>query len=284
VLHHRSGPSGFLKKSFIKCISKNIVMPKRKAFTLIELLVVIAIIAVLIAILMPALQRAKKQARAATCQSNLHQWAASTAMYAAEYEDKVWIIPQGQGEWMQVLRPYYEDIDKIRACPEATRPCQDSDPVEARGSVDTMWGRKGEQMEFGGRERGYWGSYGHNRWVQQWSPRSEMTSVDERFWIRFSMKGAHDAPVFADSAFTHALPLHTNPIPPKPLIFFSDIPRDAGGRQIWRFCIDRHSGAINSCFLDASVRKIPLYNLWDLRWHREWIRQGYTKADFPWLK
>jgi prepilin-type N-terminal cleavage/methylation domain-containing protein len=57
-------------------------------FTLIELLVVIAIIALLVAILMPALQRAKKQARAAACQSNLHQWATATAMYAAEHDDK----------------------------------------------------------------------------------------------------------------------------------------------------------------------------------------------------
>ncbi|MFQ6036873.1 MAG: prepilin-type N-terminal cleavage/methylation domain-containing protein [Sedimentisphaerales bacterium] len=259
-------------------------MCKRQGFTLIELLVVIAIIALLIAILMPALQRAKKQARAAACQSNLHQWATSTALYAAEYEDKVWIIPLRTGEWMEVLRPYYEDIDKIRACPAATRPCQDTDKTEARGSVDTMWGHKGKQTEWGGRSRGYWGSYGHNRWVQQFSSRAEISSPDERFWIRFSMKGAHDVPVFADSAFAHALPLHTNPIPPKPLRVFSDIPVDAGGRQIWRFCIDRHNGAINSCFLDASVRKIPLYNLWDLKWHRRWIPQKYTKADIPWLK
>jgi prepilin-type N-terminal cleavage/methylation domain-containing protein len=76
-------------------------------FTLIELLVVIAIIALLMGILMPALQRVRKHARAAACQSNLHQWATSIAMYAAEYDDKVWIIPQGQGEWMEVLRPYY---------------------------------------------------------------------------------------------------------------------------------------------------------------------------------
>jgi prepilin-type N-terminal cleavage/methylation domain-containing protein/prepilin-type processing-associated H-X9-DG protein len=248
-------------------------------FTLIELLVVIAIIAVLIAILMPALQRAKKQARVAACQSNLHQWASSMMMYATEHEGKVWAIRRGIGEWMEVLRPYYADVDKIRCCPAATRPCQDTDAVEARGSVDTMWGRKGEQMEFGGRERGYWGSYGHSRWVRQ-----RRSSAETRQWESFSVKGAHNVPVFADSAFTHALPLHTNPIPPKPLIFFSDIPRDAGGCQIWRFCIDRHSGAINSCFLDGSVRKIPLYNLWDLKWHREWIRQGYTKADIPWLK
>jgi len=259
-------------------------MCKRQGFTLIELLVVIAIIALLVAILMPALQRAKKQARASACQSNLHQWATSTAMYAAEYQDKMWIIPDRMGEWMEVLRPYYEDIDKIRACPAATKPCQDTDKTEARGSVDTMWGRKGQQMEFGGRQRGYWGSYGHNRWVQQWSSLAELSSPDERLWVRFSMKGAGDVPVFADSAFTHALPLHTNPIPPKPLRIFSDIPVDAKGCQIWRFCIDRHNGTINSCFLDASVRKIPLYNLWDLKWHRQWIPQKYTKADIPWLK
>ena len=82
-------------------------MMKRPGFTLIELLVVIAIIALLMSILMPALQRARKQARATACQSNLRQWATSAAMYAAEYDDKVWIIPQGMGEWMEVLRPYY---------------------------------------------------------------------------------------------------------------------------------------------------------------------------------
>ncbi len=50
-------------------------MRKQNAFTLIELLVVIAIIALLTAILMPALQRVKKQAEAAACKANLHEWA-----------------------------------------------------------------------------------------------------------------------------------------------------------------------------------------------------------------
>jgi len=176
---------------------------------------------------------------------------------------------------MELMRPYYADIDKIRACPVATKPCQDTDPVEARGSVDTMWGHKGQQTEWGGREKGYWGSYGHNRWVQQWSSSSQVSSPDEMFWIRFSVKGAQNAPVFVDSAFTHALPNYTDSIPPNPLRVVSDIPANAGGRQIWRFCIDRHSGGINVCFLDSSVRKTPICVLWDLKWHRNWQPQHY---------
>ena len=49
-------------------------MHKHRGFTLTELLVVISIIALLMSILMPTLSRVRKQARAVTCQSSLHQW------------------------------------------------------------------------------------------------------------------------------------------------------------------------------------------------------------------
>jgi len=59
----------------------------RAAFTLIELLVVIAIIAVLAAILFPVFVRAKSQAKATQCVSNMKQMGLAISTYMSDNDD-----------------------------------------------------------------------------------------------------------------------------------------------------------------------------------------------------
>jgi prepilin-type processing-associated H-X9-DG protein len=57
-------------------------------------------------------------------------------------------------------------------------------------------------------------------------------------------------------------------------------------------CIERHVGGTNGLFMDWSVRKIGLKELWTLKWHREYNTRGpWTKAggarpeDWPeWMR
>lgn len=58
-----------------------------RGFTLIELLVVIAIIAILASILFPVFARAREQARAASCISNLRQIGTALQMYMQDNDD-----------------------------------------------------------------------------------------------------------------------------------------------------------------------------------------------------
>lgn len=43
-------------------------------------------------------------------------------------------------------------------------------------------------------------------------------------------------------------------------------------------CINRHGGGIYSSFLDSSVRKVGLKELWTLRWHKEFNTAGEWTA------
>ena len=77
-------------------IGKVILMKTKlnDGFTLIELLVVIAIIAILMGILMPVLGKVRKQAWAATCQSNLRQIGLAGELFA---QDNDGYLPRGGG-------------------------------------------------------------------------------------------------------------------------------------------------------------------------------------------
>ena len=56
--------------------------------------------------------------------------------------------------------------------------------------------------------------------------------------------------------------------------------------------MNRHNGGINSLFMDWSVRKVNLKQLWGLKWHRgydttgPWTRAGGVRPeDWPkWMR
>jgi prepilin-type N-terminal cleavage/methylation domain-containing protein/prepilin-type processing-associated H-X9-DG protein len=79
--------------------------PRRGAFTLVELLVVIGIIGVLISILLPALSKARRNANAAVCLSNLSQMALGLQMYAGD-NHQVFPPYYYHGIWMITIAPY----------------------------------------------------------------------------------------------------------------------------------------------------------------------------------
>ena len=233
-------------------------MSKQRGFTLIELLVVIAIIALLMAILLPALSRVRKQAKDIICRSNLRQWGAILAMYAGENHGSFLsgLLSSGSNAgrywWVKPLKPYYHD-ESIRLCPMAKKPY-----IEGGRIPFGAWGLSSRTAEYG--------SYSPNGWLC--NPPSNVSSLHGRptknNWRRVDVKEASNIPLFLDCTWDDAWPRQTD----EPPAYDGDAIESPNRDEMKRFCINRHEGAINGAFLDFSVRKVGLKELWKLKWHR----------------
>jgi len=243
-------------------------MNKQKAFTLIELLVVIAIIALLMAILMPALNRAKKQAKAAACKMNLHQWSQIWAMYCQENDG--YFCRHGnmwrRGSWIFALRPLYETRSDILRCPMATKRLPSDE--NHGGPFNTY--RMGTGGEGNLQEEC---SYGLNCWV--YNPYPGETDIQNRptewNWKTIDVRGGNRIPLFADTMWRGGGPTEKGTKGDPPQLHGQWM---GAGHEMKHFCIDRHNGFINMAFLDWSVRKVGLKELWTLKWHRDFNTNG----------
>jgi prepilin-type N-terminal cleavage/methylation domain-containing protein len=251
-------------------------MNQQRGFTLIELLVVISIIALLMAVLMPSLQRARKQAKAVACLSNLRQFGIACAMYTQDNNGCLFARHRELNyHWPQILESYGLDED-FRMCPMATKLL-----TEGGTHPFAAWVRPGHGYPGG---VSYASSYGINGWVHN------ITSADkhdnncghpiQNNWKSPDVIGANRSPLFLDSMRIDGWP--------EPY----DIPPEYEGRttgpgetnNMRRFCGNRHEGYINAVFLDFSVGKIGLKQLWTVKWHRNYDVNADPPVWPEWMK
>ena len=280
-------------------------MKKRKGFTLIELLVVIAIIVILMAILMPVASRVRKQARNVVCQSRLKQW--SMIMY--DYiNSNNGFLPYGEkcserfmfGSDIPNNPVHNIDTKGIRFCPAAVRLSKDY-VQKSRGMQKDIFQRDQfmaweyetaiiKTIHHSGRgvistieeEKVFTGSYGFNTSIfREFIDTTRWRSNGKGFNV-YSLKGTSNIPVILDSHWIEGFIDCTNG--PIGEVYHTE------GRN--PFVINRHEGHVNSLFMDWSVRKVGLKELWKLKWYRDFDTNGpLTKAggvqseDWPeWMR
>ncbi len=266
-------------------------MTKRRGFTLIELLVVIAIIALLMSILMPALRRVREQARMISCLANVRQWNLQASMYTEANEGKFWRSDGNAYWWVNNLEPAVQDWKRNKTwfCPTATKPQINENGVQAPTlNIFNSWGIfTGAALG----ENGVSGSYGINGYclipdnVTSSSTYESGVKVLQNGWLRAGEKGSSDAPWWVEALRFDLWPLPTEAPAENEFAAW-------GGNTMARCCINRHQGFLNAGFMDWSVRKVGLKELWTLKWHKNFnIRGPYTIAggvqasDWPdWIK
>jgi len=228
------------------------------------------------AILMPALRKAKRQAQAVICQSNLKEWGLVFALYAQDNEDSFPQSVAGNGvnaedAWiLGATLPYYKELD-MRMCP-STRSLDRPPAAYQHGGTFTEWG------PFPPSEKGteWWdylasGSYAFNEWCAD--PPAGRTT----FWQSLSCdnairktttRGTDKIPLVLDSVYVDTAVRDTDAAPSN----------DEHSRDVYSaswdtnamkfYCIDRHSGGINGVFVDMHTQHVGIKQLWKFKWHR----------------
>jgi prepilin-type N-terminal cleavage/methylation domain-containing protein/prepilin-type processing-associated H-X9-DG protein len=255
-------------------------------FTLIELLAVIAIITVLMAILLPCLQGVRRRAGAAACQARLRQWGLAFRIYTdenrgrwmSEYKDNQWST---RAKWLTTTLPIWSTI--VRG--------SESEPNSVMEMVGG--GRSFAMCPLTGLNKPYpfyaastawfegtlnkpgWKllvvSYAFNSWLYPLNTGFHMTMNGKLIepslaWGTCDVRGTTNIPVLGDG-IGDGFMFHDEGPPKKAK--FSLGPID------WAdWCLDRHNGGINMLFMDGSVRKVGLKELWTLKWSRTFDTAG----------
>jgi prepilin-type N-terminal cleavage/methylation domain-containing protein len=273
----------FEKLRFIETEKMSI---KKKGFTLIELLVVIAIIALLMSILMPALRNVRDQAKDSMCLQRLQQWGVMYNMYADDWDGILmgwnnysWFSHPSdptdhfvEHAWVYLMYSYVKDFE-IYLCPGATDLWKDIDDFQSpRAAWDFEY-----IFTISGDTEGLWyyfqgdlnypiyshGSYNKNDWVTD-----GLDYLGSHYFRNIRVKSVSRIPLQGDGNFAGGFP-HAED---EPAQYRLHGPVDGDETNRWN--LDRHKLSVNFTFLDWSVRKVGLRQLWEIRWNTQTTERG----------
>jgi prepilin-type processing-associated H-X9-DG protein len=252
-----------------------------------DIAVLILCAAILISTLGAVGASGRRRAKELVCQANLHQWFGIFQGYIAQNGGT--FIRGGDYmayNWVKGLKDEDKDWKRLRIwlCPEAEVPGMgDNGKISARPSVFAAWGA---YVGFG--PTSIAGSYGVNGYIIPLSAGTYEGGVPgTQGWYNLrEVPDASNVPMFVDALRFDMWPLEINPPASNEFAAWS------GSNSMSRCCINRHNGAVNCLFVDGSVRKVGLKELWTLKWHKSfntagpWTRAGGVQPeDWPaWIR
>jgi hypothetical protein len=215
-----------------------------------DLIVGLACVGFLLACLGAAGATGRSRAKQAVCLSNLKSWGIVWKSYTDDRDGRFPDRGEMAFEWPFTAFSYYRN-PKLMLCPAATKPFSE-------GALYPFAAWKYEGWDY---ETVCAGSYCVNYWASD--------EYEERFWGTPHVVGAASVPFLVDGNWKDAEPEPTDePFSTREeMVRFGWTPNE---HEMRRVCIDRHGPAVNMVFLDFSVRKVGLKELWLLKWHRQW--------------